>query len=255
MKEDRRFGAEIEFVYKSNKNYYSVETALVERGITVEDISQAHDTDYQVWTLVEDGSIVGDGIEVRSRILQGEVGRDELSAGFEAVAENGAVNTSCGFHIHVDAEDLDPRGAWRLLHSYSNLQPVINSILPWSRIGNNYCKLMDAYALEHHNRNGEGCFPQSGDRYYAVNLEAFNSHNTIEFRQHSGTVDKHKGLPWMDFCVGLYEATVAEGCLIMPQDAPSIGELAMYLGLSKSTIDYFVRRAEFFAPIHQEERE
>ena len=41
------------------------------------------------------------------------------------------------------------------------------------------------------------------DRYYKVNLEAYSRHRTVEFRQHSGTINFAKMEKWIRFLNGL----------------------------------------------------
>ena len=45
----------------------------------------------------------------------------------------------------------------------------------------------------------------SGDRYFKVNPVAYRRHNTIEFRQHSGTTDYEKMSNWIEFLKSLIE--------------------------------------------------
>lgn len=99
-------------------------------------------------------------------------------------AVNFRVNASCGLHVHFDmrgrsAEEVKTKAriaeAW--LHA-------LQELLPASRRGNEYCKWGISTA----------------DRYRAVNLRAFQSHNTLEIRCHSGTVDYSKILAWIRLC-------------------------------------------------------
>lgn len=45
-------------------------------------------------------------------------------------------------------------------------------------------------------------------RYAKVNLESYVRHNTIEFRQHSGTTDAEKITNWVVFMVGFVEESI-----------------------------------------------
>jgi hypothetical protein len=46
-----------------------------------------------------------------------------------------------------------------------------------------------------------------GGRYNKVNLCAFLRHGTIEFRQHSGTMNVDKVINWIVFCVNFVETS------------------------------------------------
>jgi hypothetical protein len=46
----------------------------------------------------------------------------------------------------------------------------------------------------------------AGSRYYKLNLSAINVHGTIEFRQHSGTVNAEKAVNWVKLTAGFMRA-------------------------------------------------
>lgn len=99
-------------------------------------------------------------------------------------ALNFRVNASCGLHIHFDmrgrsSDEVKARA--RIAESWLH---ALQELLPASRRGNEYCK----WGIS------------TTDRYRAVNLRAFQSHNTLEIRCHSGTVDYTKILAWIRLC-------------------------------------------------------
>jgi hypothetical protein len=47
------------------------------------------------------------------------------------------------------------------------------------------------------------------DRYQKLNLESLERHGTIEFRQHSGTVDAEKAVNWVRLCTAFIETTAS----------------------------------------------
>jgi hypothetical protein len=67
---------------------------------------------------------------------------------------------------------------------YNRAEKVIDSMLPPSRRMNTYCRsntVTDA----------------TRDRYAKVNLTSMYRHGTVEFRQHSGTIDCNKIKNWV----------------------------------------------------------
>ena len=143
-----------------------------------------------------------------------------------------------------------------LLENYSNNQALINSVLPRSRHSTNqYCLPLpenlnglreDPYAHR---------IPVLGSRYFVVNLESITRHGTVEFRQHSGTVSKKKGVAWTMFVMALYEASVVEGRSIARGEFATMAEMTESLGLEPEYVNYFGERADYFSKVHREEVE
>lgn len=208
------------------------------------------------WDLTGDGSIQGLGGEIRSRILVGPQGVEELNTGFDVARKHGLVNLSCGFHVHVGADDITSSGALRLLENYSNNQKLINSVLPKSRHSTNqYCLPLPQDLSRLRGDPYTHRIPILGSRYFVVNLESISRHGTVEFRQHSGTVSKQKGVAWTMFVMALYEASVVENRSIGKGEYKSMSELTAGLGLETEYAEYFGERADYFRKIHREETE
>ena len=55
-------------------------------------------------------------------------------------------------------------------------------------------------------------------RYHKLNLTAFRKHKTVEFRQHSGTLDTEKARQWIALCLRMVEAATL-GRTITPDGA------------------------------------
>lgn len=99
-------------------------------------------------------------------------------------AVNFRVNASCGLHVHFDMRGRsgeEVKAKARIAESWLH---ALQELLPASRRGNEYCK----WGIS------------TTDRYRAVNLRAFQSHNTLEIRCHSGTIDYTKILAWIRLC-------------------------------------------------------
>ena len=104
---NRTFGCEIEFI--SNKTLNAVRSELRAAGINVEGGSSYSHAVTAGWKIVSDASVYG-GWEAVSPVLSGIEGLREVTKVMDAIrAMGGKVNSSCGFHVHVDrCSDLTP---------------------------------------------------------------------------------------------------------------------------------------------------
>lgn len=184
---NRTYGIEIELVHN---NKYAMAGALRAAGIETVVEGYNHITRPH-WKIVTDASIRGGGYELVSPILRGEEGLETIRRVAEVLNAMGAtVNRSCGLHVHHGADDLKPRHLYNLLRLYRRSEGVIDRMMPKSRRGNNntYCKSMKLME--------EGTRPY--DRYFKLNLQSLHVHGTVEFRQHSGTIDAEKIIRWVE---------------------------------------------------------
>lgn len=207
---NRKFGVEMEIVGISRDKALAAFHAV---GITAESENYNHTT-RRHWKLVPDGSVHG-GFEVVSPILEGEAGLNELQTVANALDDAGATaNRACGLHVHFDASGLTVEHIRKIVTRYATYEPQIDAFMPASRRGNNnrYCSSIQGLA-------GESLFcyattlqelinAQPG-RYFKVNLQSFMAHGTIEFRQHSGTVNAAKVTNWVRFLSDFIAASVA----------------------------------------------
>lgn len=196
---DRKFGIELEIVGIARQVALR---ALHAVGINVQDESYNHTTRGH-WKLVSDSS-VRDGFEVVSPILQGEAGIEEAMTVAEALSDAGAtVNRSCDFHVHFDAADLNAADVKIIVNRYAAHEAEIDAFMPPSRRGNanTYCESVIRFLNRRFNEArtiNELAAAQPG-RYFKVNLQSYRRHGTLEFRQHSGTVNANKVANWVRF--------------------------------------------------------
>ncbi|MBR4533890.1 MAG: amidoligase family protein [Bacteroidaceae bacterium] len=211
--DDITFGVEIECY---NVEREEIAQRLREAGVLTYVEGYNH-TDYRDhFKVVTDGSLSGNNTaEVVSPILKGKKGLQTLEKVCKVLQEIGAkVNKSCGLHIHFGLANISFETYKNIFYNYAKLERIIDAFMPASRRNNIYCKGYTAFG---HNiyelldcttskediarlfadRNGDL------DRYYKVNPIAYRRHNTIEFRQHSGTVEYKKMLNWIEFLKGL----------------------------------------------------
>lgn len=196
---DRKFGIELEI---AGINREVALRALHAVGINVQVEAYNHTTRGH-WKFVSDAS-VRDGFEVVSPVLRGEAGIEEAMTVAEALSDAGAtVNRSCGFHVHFDAADLSAADVKTIVHRYAAHEAEIDAFMPPSRRGgeNSFCLPVARFLnrrFDEARTIGELAAAQPG-RYFKVNLQSYRRHGTLEFRQHSGTVNANKVANWVRF--------------------------------------------------------
>ena len=212
---ERKFGIEMEI---AGINRQTALRALRAVNVKVEDEGYNHTTRNH-WKLVPDGS-VRNGFEVVSPILSGEAGLAEAEIVARALDDAGAsVNSSCGLHVHFDASDLDVIALKNILRRYAVHEAEIDAFMPASRRGNEntYCKSIRGFVQDNFDsiRSIRDLVARQHDRYFKVNLQSLLRHGTIEFRQHSGTVNAAKIVNWVRFL-----AAFIDQCKAMNANAP-----------------------------------
>lgn len=236
---NRRFGVEFE-AYNVDRNVLC--DALNEASIFTIIESYNHTT-RRHWKIVTDSSIRGNkGFELVSPILQGEVGITEMKKVCEILQQCGAkVNSSCGTHVHIDAHSIN-LGSWKRIYiNYARLEKVIDDFMPKSRKGNNnyYTKGFSTITnFEEKISNAISLVEIDnffGSRYFKINPKSYARHNTIEFRQHSGTVEFEKISNWVRFLGNLI--TFSEDNLVTDKSLEGLAEFN-----SRGIMNYLRRR-------------
>lgn len=197
---NRRFGVEIE-AYNCSRERLARE--LQEAGINVAVEGYNHTTRSH-WKLVTDSSLSGNQtFELVSPVLVGEAGLKELETVCWVLDLcDVKVNDSCGLHVHMDAVDFTIDTWKNLALTYKHIERIIDGFMPVSRRNNRYCKtLRNIAAPRIANATTISELQQvfSHDRYHKLNLESYTRHNTVEFRQHSGTTNFTKMENWIRF--------------------------------------------------------
>lgn len=231
---DRRFGIEIE-----TKGITKERAAKVLRLVGLQVAIEGYNhTARNHWKIVTDASVRG-GFEVVSPVLQGEEGLEAVRAAITALDDAGAtVNRSCGLHVHFDASGLTALELKNIVLRYASFERRIDRFMPPSRRddSNTYCKSLRTLAESPSFRNARtihDLVTAQGSRYFKVNLQSYQRHGTVEFRQHSGTVNAPKAVSWVRFLASFIEASrEAQAPAATAQAAPPLtGKQASLLEL------------------------
>lgn len=226
----RNFGVEIECLAPITLGQGNIASLISNAGVSCIGAGYTH-TLLGSWKVVSDRSLTSeagfDPHEIVSPILTLER-LEEIDKVCGALA--GArckVNRSCGLHVHVDARDLPLAALKRLAVLYIESEDVVDSLLPPSRRGdtNAYCRTLkesvdvitkiqaatDVLGIARAIR--QGGYPAEANRYVKLNFVAFTKYKTVEFRQHSSTIDPVKVKNWVIFCLKMVETAVREASL------------------------------------------
>jgi len=212
---NRTFGIEIEF--KSNRGSYEIAASLSAAGITTQAEGYNHFT-RRHWKIVSDASVPG-GWELVSPPL---TFTDESFAQIETVSRvlidlGCTVDRQCGLHVHHLANDLSIAQIGKVLALYAKHETWIDAMMPASRRGaaNQYCRSLnvigdvartvEAFVACRTRQDVERLL---GHRYFKVNPQALWRQGTLEFRQHSGTIEAAKIVNWVKISRALLEKGV-----------------------------------------------
>ena len=205
---NRTFGLELEFVGVSPRTV--AETINNLDGIECY-FEGYHHTTRPYWKIVTDASLDGTGGEIVSPILKGVEGAKQLETILDALdnLEGIRVNVQCGLHVHLDVNDLTVAEIQSVYERYADYESQIDMVMPRSRRGNNsrWCASVTNTAGRIKNVRGrtKSALANAAGRYYKVNLQSLTRYGTMEFRQHSGTLNFDKIINWVSFLMAFVE--------------------------------------------------
>lgn len=237
---NRRFGVEIEFLRTVRKQ--EVVDAVRAEGIACENEDYNHRDCISHWKVITDGSC---GLEIVSPILSGEDGLQQVEKVCKALNSLGAkVDKTCGLHVHVDATNLTQQQITRVFLAYARHEKLFDALMPESRRANNssYSKsirrALDTYYVEEYKTDIFRAYNQHiASRYYKVNLQSYVLHNTIEFRQHSGTTEAEKITNWVVLMVGFVEETIVRPISVKSNMLNCLADFKSLYGIKASASD------------------
>ena len=219
---ERTFGVEIEFCTTLSKE--ELADALSAQGIPCAAERYNHETRNH-WKIVTDGS-VSQGFELVSPVLAGISGIETVKRAVDVLVNAGcSVDTSTGLHVHVGANDLNAASIANTLRRYARFEPQIDNVVPSHRRFNQFALSVrnDARALERAIFSNPRITPVNlvqhlSNRYRKLNVTSYLRHGTLEFRQHSGSLDGTKIANWIMFCVSFVEDSICEVELVTPPE-------------------------------------
>lgn len=282
----RTFGIEVECHLPLGGTHAGLASFLRDAGVAANAESYNHVT-RRTWKVTTDASLEGRGrgydtsAEVVSPVLSGEAGLIEARAAVQAIRDYGCtVSTKCGVHVHVGVADFSLDQLRALAIKFVHCETAFDAIQPPSRRANN-----NGYILS--NRSGYGgsyenegvnraidaynrarninelittvssCGGGSGGysaptRYRKLNLHAYLRQKTVEFRQHSGTVDPDKVENWVRLCVAFVERSLTAKPRKRPCQKPHTAHrelhwLLRYVGAGPSMRKFFTGRRRALA--------
>ena len=224
------------------------------------------------WRPVFDGSITGEGREMVSIPANGDILNGRIENLCDWASEyNVTVNKSCGLHLHIDATDTD----WRDLRSIAivakRFEKYIYSMLPRSRTKVSWCRSLPMSIAELKSCNDEGEFVRlwydscssrvdrdkyNDSRYHGLNLHARFYLGTVEFRYHSGTLNKNKITNWVKICNSIFETGIKlsrdenwehSEYFVSSNDTTLIGLVSKMVGFDDDMLKYFLDRTTKFS--------
>lgn len=203
--ENRKFGVEIEF-NACNGGHEALVRKMREKGLECSFRGYTHENLVRAWKVVTDASC---GLELVSPPLKGMNGINQVKLACEALNEVGAkVDKRCGLHVHHDAADFTVKTFKNLYGLYIRFEESIDSVMPISRRGTNgqYCKSLRSFDSKTYEsyinvlKNARSIAEIAAifsTRYLKLNCQSYTRHGTVEFRQHSGTIDFDKMMNWI----------------------------------------------------------
>lgn len=277
MLSDRTFGIELECHLPIGKTHAQLANALVlNAAVRATAVSYTHAV-MTSWKVTTDGSLGSDrrvGAEVVSPVLRGEEGIAEARRVVKAMEAFGCmISVKCGLHVHVGAGDLSVDNLRNLACSFVQAESAFDAIVPPSRrrdlnqyILSNRTAFGGNYDNDSVNRaiaafKGPGAKSRQGlietvahanrgsygDRYRKLNFRSLERYNTVEFRQHSGTVDADKVEHWVRLVVAFVDRSRESRPRCRPSTAAHVAtkELAALLKFvraDKATREFYQRR-------------
>lgn len=207
----RTFGVEIEFLSTVERSL--VARKLREAGVPAFEEGYNHENK-NYWKIIRDGSC---GNEAVSPILKGYEGLEQIKTVCKVMNQlHCQVNIKCGLHVHHGVGDYNIKHFKNLYIAYSKYENLLDSLMPNSRRKdtNTYCKSMLKnrpynYIAEDISKcktldDIRNLYPS---RYHKLNVQSYVKYGTIEFRQHSGTVEAEKIVNWV-----IFTQTMVERC-------------------------------------------
>lgn len=253
---DRSYGIEIECFLPEGTTREDLAAAITSRlgGLGTCNAEHYNHVTSRNWKIVTDGSL-GDyarGIEIVSPVLSGAASLATVEVVCRALNDFGcSVNKKCGLHVHVGV-GAAPLHFWKnIVSMYSVFEGVIDRMMPASRRGsaNAYCRTMTGANINNIavSESFDRIYSLFGrGRYSKVNMASYLRHNTVEFRQHSGTTDANKVTKWTVMCLKMVDT--AMGARFNPFDYAVAPQNRARMGTKNYQVGSMLLRPEGVTP-------
>ena len=215
---NQNFGVEIELTNISRETAARV---IAEYYGTQAVNCTAKDRKGRVWKAVYDSSIAGhETAEVVTPILQYE-DIEDLQEVLRRLRKAGAiVNESTGIHIHIGAENFTPATLCNLLKNIRSKEDILYKALKVGDSRSRYCKKTNQKLIEMIERNRPATRQKLADlwyaeapygrdahynssRYHGLNLHAYFTKGTVEFRLFNSTLHAGELKAYIQFCMAV----------------------------------------------------
>lgn len=243
MLKEQRFGVEIEMTGITRERAASIVANMFGSIVSgpVYDAYYTRkilDSQCRVWKVMRDSSIDpvrNDGSrdaldEYRVELVTPPLNYADIETLQEIVRslrEAGAkANASCGIHVHVDGANHNPESLRRLVNFFTARQDLIYESLEIGARGNRWCKKTDKRLLDAMKKEGKNLTKQKAEeiwyspandyyygginhshynetRYHGLNLHAWFTKGTVEFRLFNGTLHAGKIKAYVQFCLAM----------------------------------------------------
>jgi hypothetical protein len=221
-----------------------------EFGVEAVDESYSHSV-RSYWKYITDVSVhgsvssnlIGEN-EINSPVLKGKKGLEQVRKVCEALVALGCqINSSCGLHVHhgiADHNNDDYNTIANVFKIYNKYQKDFDAMLPLSRRNNHYALPIDAETINEF-ENHDHLNSIQGNRYHVVNLQSYWKYGTLEFRQHSGSVEANKVINWIMITQRI--VNLAATIKAIPEDC----NVADALKFTPELKNYYAERCQRFA--------
>lgn len=207
----------------------------------------------------------GCGVECVSGILnEGEY--ESIDTIFDYITRHDwSVNSDCGTHVHVGADDLEATDLSKLYLLQNIIEPFIYGISPDDRFEGTYAKMTKREVADSFMRIGseidmqmvadyyygysvrlDGSFQKyDGARYYGLNLHSWyyrnrkNGSPTVEFRYFEGCGNRDEAKAWIDLCIKLVDFakhSTFEQLLVIGRELYLVDNLKEYIAKVKELL-------------------
>lgn len=235
---NQTFGVEIEMTgitraqaAKTIAEYFGTSCTGRERAY---DAYTAKDSQGRTWKAMSDSSIYAERKACGDRISAGSLYKTEvvtpilhyediedLQEILRRLRKAGAlVNDTCGIHIHIGADGFTPKTLKNLVNTVAAKEDILYRALRIKDGRRSYCKKTNRQMLEALNRQRPETRSQLADiwymeaprgrdthynnsRYHGLNLHAFFTKGTVEFRLFNSTLHAGELKAYIQFCMAV----------------------------------------------------